>query len=267
MDFREFVRFLRRYLWLLIGCVVVGVAAAVVLVITLPKSYTADSEVLFSSASTGTGQDLAFSQQYVTLRMPTYAGLTHSRAVLQAVIDADHLRTTPATLSADISTSQAANTTLLTISVSRPSAKQAQQVSLGVAQALINIATSPAANPQSAVVASVVGSPELPSSASSPSPKLFGVAGVFLGLVVGLLVGLAHWLRERWRDNPTPVGTAAATAFTPAPLVPAAPFVPAAPRHGVPPATAPSAPTHAATPPTTATPGRRVGRRRRGESA
>lgn len=205
MDFREFVRFLRTYVRLLVIATLIGEIVAVGFALTAPKSYTATSQVFFSNSNGRTGQDLAYASQDVLQRMATYRALATSGAVLDPVIAQLNLHTSYQALAGRVSTDVATGTSLLSIAVSQPDAKSAQLASLTVAQSLIKLINlseiQPSAGgsaPSPTVSAEMVTSAPLPSAPSSPSPRLYFVGGTLIGLIVGLGIGLVSWLRRRW---------------------------------------------------------------------
>ncbi len=229
MDFREFVAFLRTYIWLILVLLLAGGGAGTALALTASKAYSATSQVLFTGSNAIAGQTQVGSVQYVLLRMPTYSKLASSRAVVEPTITSLHLPTSSGTLAGQVSTDVATGTTVLSITVVQPSAERAQRVAEVLAESLINLVktteVAPASKgpPQSAVSARVVTPPQLPTVPSSPSLRLYVVGGALLGTLAGFAIGFIFWIRKRWKREPDGTPTVAATGDAPGPSSPSQP--------------------------------------------
>jgi capsular polysaccharide biosynthesis protein len=206
VDFREFVGFLRKYSWLILAFLLIGGGGGTALALTGSKSYQAESQVLFTGSNSVAGQTEVFGVQYVLLRMPTYSELATSRAVLAPAIAELHLPTSYDALASHVSTNVATGTTLLTITVTQPTADRAQRVAQMVANSLINLIDTtelaPAASKgpaQSAVTPQVVTPSQLPAAPATPSLRLYIVGGALLGMLLGFAIGFTHWLRRSWK--------------------------------------------------------------------
>lgn len=203
MSFRDYVDLFRTHLRLIVIVTVGGLLLAVLGTATVRPSYTAVSQVLFTSGAGETGQDRAFAGQYIQTRMPTYVELVRSRQVLQPVIVELELRHSFPQLAAAVTASFTPATSLLSVTAVDGDARRAQAISLRVTQILIGVieerevapAETKGGQPQQVVSGDLVTAPDIPSGPSSPSYGRNAVAGTMLGLLAG--VGIALLRRAR----------------------------------------------------------------------
>src|ERR1700712_4554363 len=96
----------------------VGIGAALGVSFAMTPQYTASAQVLFTPvSSTASGQDLAFTAQYVQARMVVYQGLVGTPRVLGIVVSTLNLGLTPGELAKHVSAEFPPGSTLLTIMV------------------------------------------------------------------------------------------------------------------------------------------------------
>ncbi len=195
MDLRDYARTLRKRWALVVLCVLLAVGAAAAATLATAKTYTSSTQ-LFVSARDQSGaisdayQGGLFTQQ----RVKSYAQVADSPAVTDQV--ADRLDIPPAELAGKVTAEAPLDTVLLNITASDRSPKQAQRIAAAVADEVVSLIPTletPAGASGTPVKISVIKQASLPSSPSSPRPKI----NLALGLLVGLALGVgAAVLRE-----------------------------------------------------------------------
>lgn len=189
METKEHLRTLRNRWRIVAGSIVVAVLAALTLSLLTTPQYRASSQLFITTTGggdsvTGAYQGNLFSQQ----RVVSYKQLLTGEQVARRVIDQLKLTTTPAALSAKISSSSVADSVILTVSVTDPSAVQARDLTDAVAAAftaLVAELEAPAGGGTPAARVTVVSSAATPSSPVVPQTT----RNLLLGFVAGLLVG------------------------------------------------------------------------------
>lgn len=203
MDFHAYLQLVRACYRLLLAAVAAGVLTAGLVTASLPPTFTASSQVLFTGSARGDGQDLAFAGGYVQSRMATYQGLATARETLDPVVAGLHLSGSSASLRPKVTAAFTPGTMLMTITVKDHGATEAQATALKVGESLIDrvetLERAPAAEEGGVAIkvvkGAVVTAPERPSSPSSPSYLLNVTAGALLGLIVGLAGALIRRFR------------------------------------------------------------------------
>jgi succinoglycan biosynthesis transport protein ExoP len=198
VDLRDWLAMLRRYWRSIAALALVGVLLGVVLTAVSDKAWTSSAQLMFTPAghSSGDGQELAYSGQYVTSRMKTYERLATSASVLDSAAESIGR---PAWATPDeVEASWEPETTLLTVEATAPGAADAQAYAAALAESVIAAVerTEAAGDDKGgapAVVGTVVSPAEEPGSPASPR-ALWNVMG---GAVLGLLAGLAQALLRR----------------------------------------------------------------------
>jgi len=185
-----------RWLLFTVCCIVPIAAAAFAAVFSSPPVYSATAGLIVEPTRPAEGVD-AYQNAYAAaelaqLQTPSYASLVDSPAVLRAVIADLHLAATPSQLSRHVSASSPPNSVVIDITASGDSAAAARDIANDTAQRFAGLGPS-VAGPQ--LRPSLVKPALLPTAPSSSSHK---TSDLFLGLVVGLAVGLtAVILREK----------------------------------------------------------------------
>ena len=204
MSYDDYVDLLRTYRWSIVGFTLGGLLAAVLVTASLPPTYTAQAQVLFTSGDGQTGQDLAYAGQYVQARMTTYAELARSRQVLQPVMTDLQLKTSYPDLADEVSASAAPLSNIMRITATTTSPTRSQAIAMEVSQWLITAVQDrelappdkKGDEPRRAVVGVLVTAPEAPRSPSGPSYRGNAAGGTLLGLLAGLAVALVRRSRR-----------------------------------------------------------------------
>lgn len=203
MDLREVTVVVVRHWVLLVGGVLLGLAAAVVTVLVSTPEYEARAQVVFAAHNAADGQDLAFAGEYVQNRLHTYREMTLSPGVLEDVAAELGSGATAAGLAdrTDVEVNQL--TTVVDIVVSHPDAEQATQEADAVASAMIEAVSAledtgtDDATAAVQVTAQVLSDARRPDEPSSPDTLFLVLAGLVGGLVAGAAaVAVRHALRR-----------------------------------------------------------------------
>lgn len=187
MELRDYIRILRRRWKLIVGCVVLAVAAATALTMRATPEYTSTSRLFISTpsgASSDAYQGGLFSQQ----RVASYADLVTGQDLAQRVIDKLHLNESASALSSQVTSTVEPNTVLLDITVTDPVPAQAQQLAAAMAtefrKFVTELETAPGRS-TSLIKATVVDAAGLATAPVSPKP----VRNLGLAAILGLLLG------------------------------------------------------------------------------
>lgn len=190
MDLRDYATLLRKRWKLIVACALIGLIAAGTFVSLATKSYSASIKLFVSTTDGGSNISSVqagglFSQQ----RVVSYADIVGTPPVTQPVIKQLGLNLTASALAGKISASAPLNTVLINISVTDPSAVQAQAIANAVGAqfvTVVNALETPAGSARSPVKVSVVQQASLPGAPVSPKKKLDLVLGLLVGLAVGV---------------------------------------------------------------------------------
>ena len=130
----------------------------------------------------------------------TMAEVVHTRTVAEAVIQDLDLHTNSASLLANMSVEQAAETQIIEVSYEDPSPEQAQRVASAIGR-VFSQQVSEFSTSANAVSATVVEQAALPDSPVSPQPIRNGLLALMAGLVLGLVLAfLLEYRDDSWRS-------------------------------------------------------------------
>jgi polysaccharide biosynthesis transport protein len=225
---------LRERVWVIVICTVLVFAAAVVYVKTAPKTYQAQSEMLVQAAASGDATLAALPVLHQTgdptADVLTGASMVTTQPVAAAVVQALHLRDSPASILGDIAATPIGQASLIAVQASTSSPQLAQRLATAFVEQTIALSTArlhaaiarelPTLEGQLAAVPAaqrfgpgslgaqvdelrqlqlqsdptlVVAAPaSLPTAPASPKTKLSLIAGLIAGLLIG--VGAAFLL-------------------------------------------------------------------------
>lgn len=174
--------------WLVIAVTVaIGIAAGLGISLTMPSTYGASTQVLFTGHAGTNGQDLAYVGSYTQGRLTTYQRLAESSSVLTLV--KHDLRSTEklSRLRSRIDLSTVQGTSIVSIKTTAPTRKAAiataSALSVRLKNAVEALENGTAASSKAFVTATVIGKAESPTAPVSPK--------VPLNLLVGALAGFA----------------------------------------------------------------------------
>ncbi|MEI4280963.1 polysaccharide biosynthesis tyrosine autokinase [Klenkia terrae] len=206
MDLQDTVRVLRSAWWVLVVATLLGGAAAGGLVLASTPQYTADTRLFIST--TGSGDDISAAVEGSVLakaRVSSYAAYLTDLQLSQAVVDDLDLDMTADELSQEITASVVPDTVILDVTVTDPSATQAQAIAESIGtqfDGLVAALETPAGQLSSPIQVSVIARPELPTQPSSPQPTRQVPIGLVLGFVLGCaLVLIRHKTDSRVRTS------------------------------------------------------------------
>ncbi|MCW2800863.1 MAG: chromosome partitioning protein [Aeromicrobium sp.] len=193
MDLRDYLVLVARNWIILVVTMVVGLAAAGVMILIATPKYESTARVVFTAHDVNSGQDLAYAGNYVQSRMQTYKNLATSPTVMGPVVS---------TLGEDESTEHLAHRTtvevsqidtIMTIAVKDESAKTSAKAANAVAASLIGTVTKIESNRTEVqgsptVEGVTIGPAHVESSPASPNKSLYLLAGLLVGLLISVVV-------------------------------------------------------------------------------
>ena len=195
MEFRDYLRILRRRWTLIVGCVVAALAVATLVTVRATPQYASNARIFISTGSGSVSQDGTASNPYqnglaATQKVTSYAQLVTDGESAQRVIDKMHLDLTPAQLSRKIKAQVVPETVLLGVQVVDANPKMAQAINKQVVDNLLDMIQEIETDPGKKTAnlkGTIVGPATLPTDPISPNP----LRNLFLGGILGLLLGLA----------------------------------------------------------------------------
>jgi capsular exopolysaccharide synthesis family protein len=196
VDFKELLRMAqRRWLTIVVFFLLSLIAAGALTYAQTPK-YQSTARVFISTEVTGNSTDAYAASLFSVQRVQSYSQLATSRELMQRVISRLNLDMTPDRLASKISSSVAENTVIIEITVTDPSAEQAQKIAKAESEVFTDYLTeleTPVDKSASPVKASVVDPASYNGNQVSPKPA----ANLVIASVLGLLIGLGvAFLRE-----------------------------------------------------------------------
>ena len=209
MDFKDFLRVLRRRWKTIIAVFALAIIASAGYSLLATPKYQSTASVAISTDVTSS-TDAYIASFFASSRVNTYAQLATSGAVLQKVIDEAHLDLTPSELAPKISAVVPTGTTIITVSARDDSAREAQVLAQTVAEQLSSyIADFETPNGKEfQPVKAVVSDPaDFDGSPVSPKTTLYLIIAAFLGLILGLALALVRDILDSTIKSPEDVGT------------------------------------------------------------
>lgn len=194
---------IRRHASLVVACTVAGVISALVLVWQTPRTYESHAEIFVAATHTASSGGVYDRARFAQERVKSYVPLVTNARVLTAVANDLGLGRTVTELAAEVTVRAIPDTVLLAITVQDGSASRAQAIANGIATQFVSFATQLEGTDEGtpAVGLSVTKPAELSSSPSSPRTNVDLLAGLFVGLMVGLVTAA---LRQRWSSHDDP---------------------------------------------------------------
>ncbi|MGY1681914.1 polysaccharide biosynthesis tyrosine autokinase [Geodermatophilus sp. SYSU D01176] len=200
MDLKDVLQAVRSGWWLLVGAVLLAVAAAGVLTWTATPLYSSSTQLFVStSSSTDTStayQGNLFSQQRVT----SYAQLLTGEQLAARVVDELSLDLTPTEVAAKVTATAVPETVILDVTVTDTSPQRAQDIATSLGAQFTQQVTeleTPEGATASTVKVTTVEPADHSETPVSPNPT----RNLALGAVLGLLLGLGLALLRSRLDN------------------------------------------------------------------
>ena len=198
MTIADLLQIVRKHLASAIISFVVVFAAVAAVTFIMPPKYTATAEVFATyagqSGETQTTNDMSSGANYLNTQIKTYPELVKTEAVLQPVIKDLGLDMTTTDLADVVTATNPTNTFMVDISAEVGDPQQAADIANSVAKNLADQISSDLYNNSSSsgspIKLTVVQKAQTPSGQSSPNIPLYLVAGLILGLIVGIGVAL-----------------------------------------------------------------------------
>lgn len=196
MIVRDILSAVRRRWWVLLGCVVIGLAAAGASAALSSNTYSSVSRLLVATPNIDTGAYLPPGNLTPQEAAANFATLATGTKIPQKVIDQLHLTYTIPELQLKTHVS-VIGTSVIQITVDDPAAATAQQIAQAYANDLVDDAPAVVAQSgqsSSKVSITITDPANLP---AVPVPTSGPTATIGLGLLAGLVVGAALiWLLE-----------------------------------------------------------------------
>jgi capsular polysaccharide biosynthesis protein len=185
LTLREVLQLTGRNWFIVVAAVVAALAGGAIITAVSPQSYETKAAVLVIPAGSGDANSMAQAASFVSNQVATYAALAETPAVLDPAIEKSGVRIASTDLVDDVTSELVPNTSIINLTVDAGSAREAAELANAIAASLIDKieAQTPVDSPVR-VTGSVVESPEIPDTPSSPNLIL----NLLLALAVGLLV-------------------------------------------------------------------------------
>lgn len=195
MEFRDYVRVVRKRWMLVVVLVLAGTAVGAVLTVLTPARYEAKTLSFVSVQSSGTIQDFAQGTTYTQNIIQSFVDAIRSPAVLNAVVADPNLQLneTASDLADDVTATVGRNSVNIEIAVTRNDPAQAAAIADAVTASFRKQAselTRPSAGAPSPVVVTTLTPAEVPKKPVVPDTKLNLALSTLMGLGVGLACAL-----------------------------------------------------------------------------
>jgi receptor protein-tyrosine kinase len=204
-------RIVRGGWWLVLLGALLGGTAALVAVIQLPRTYTAETELFIASRATGTPLDVLQGDELAQQRVASYARLVDSEEMAERLIDTLHLRLRPQEVSDLITAEVVPDTVLIRVEVTATSPDSARAIaeSVGALAPDLLEEVESAGGGAPPVLVRVVDDADLPEQPSGPGLPISVAVGVLAGLFVGVVAAVARERLDRSITDPEAAEAAA----------------------------------------------------------
>ncbi|MGD8168348.1 polysaccharide biosynthesis tyrosine autokinase [Herbiconiux sp. P16] len=217
MEFRDYVRAVRKGWAFIVIFTLLGVALAALLSIVRTPEYQSTAKVFVSVQSTGSISDLTQGGNFLQNQVKSYADVVTTPIVLQPVIDSLKLDMTVEQLSKTISSASPLDTVIVEITVVNESPDESAEIANAVASSFTTAVTDLVptnADGVTPVKITVLQNAAVPAAPSSPNVPLYIVVGAMLGLIIGLAMAITRYVLDTRVRNEHDV-----EALTDAPIV------------------------------------------------
>ena len=208
MDFKQLFSVIRRRWFAILALTLVALAISGFLSWRATPMYESSARV-FVTVNATEGVDPVTSGVLIQSRVESYAELATSTELLDGVIDDLDLADSPEQLAGRISADVSEQTSIITLSVTDPDPRQAQQItdwlSSAYAEYLAQVET-PEGEDQAQIIATVSSAASYSATPVSPRTAInLAVAGI-IGLLVGLGTAVARDLLDRTVSSQEHIG-------------------------------------------------------------
>lgn len=178
----------------MLALIIVGLALSVVYLRVAPAQYTARSSVYLSVSGATDAASLAAGSVASQAQARNFALIATRELVLQPVVDQLGLNEPASQLSRSVTATVPVQTSMILVESTARSPQSAANVANALADSLTQTAGTllpPAKKNATAITLQVVERAAVPTSPSSPNPRVIVPLGLGLGLIVGVLAALA----------------------------------------------------------------------------
>ena len=200
MELSVFFRTLRKNWLVMVLVTLVGLGGSVAYTVTRAPMYESSSTVFVSTQAGSTVAELQQGSSFAQARINTYVGLVTTPAILQPVIAALGLATTPEALASHVSASGSVNSTLINITVTDAEAARAAELSNAIASSLAE--EVPKLEPEASDGSSTIRLTRVRDAQPALKPSSPNVpVNLAIGTLVGLLLGVGIAILRTRLDN------------------------------------------------------------------
>ena len=189
MAVHDYLRVLARRWKIVVACLVLGVAVALLVSALSPRKYTATADLLVSAEATSNQTDLNQGSAFAQSRVKSYVAVVTSPDVLDRVRTDLSLPLSNEQLKTRLSAVAQTDTTLISVSATDTSPAQAASIANSAARAFSTVVEdfeTPADSSTSAIKILITTPALAPTSPQSPNVPVNAAVGLFLGILVGL---------------------------------------------------------------------------------
>ncbi len=201
MTFGDFVRLTRAYVWVLIGCTVLGALLMVAKTTREPVLYAATSSGLVRVGQATTAGEEQGNNQLAEDKAVLYAFLVSTAPVAEQVVDDLGLEVPPEAIAGRFSASVDASVNALTVTATGTTPEEARDLANAVVDAVVVVAQeietgeAPRGEPLTRIVP--LQPAQLPGAPFTPDYRRAAVEGAAGGLVLAYAVLIARRLVDR----------------------------------------------------------------------
>jgi capsular exopolysaccharide synthesis family protein len=137
LEFRWYLTVMRRWLWLIVGCTLLGTISALIVTAQMPPAYNASATLLINAAPSDVANDYnaIFASERLVL---TYSQILGGRPVMEAVITQLGLTETPDALAEKVTVMPVKDTQLIRLSVEQADPAKAALIANSIAETFIS---------------------------------------------------------------------------------------------------------------------------------
>ncbi|WP_424936885.1 MULTISPECIES: polysaccharide biosynthesis tyrosine autokinase [Bacteria] len=196
MEFRDYMRILRRSWALILILAVTGVAGGLGISLLQQPKYVATTQLYISVRTTGAATvDLVQGQMFARQMVTSYVDIVSTPLILDPVVAKLGLGTTAAELAAQVTATARLNTVLIDVNVADSDPERAAEIANAVAasftSAVQNTLERPVGSTEASPVRVTVTQPATtPTSPASPNLRLVLALGGILGLAAGIALAV-----------------------------------------------------------------------------
>jgi capsular polysaccharide biosynthesis protein len=185
---RDVLLVIGRSWFIIVAAVAAALVGAGIITAVTPESYETKAAVLVIPAVSGDAVSMAQAASFVADQVETYAALAETPAVLDPAIERSGAGVASTELVDAVDSELIPGTSIITLTVSSGSAREAAELANAIAASLIEqIEEQTPADGAVRVTGSVVESPEIPTDPASPNLLINLLFALAVGLVVAFL--------------------------------------------------------------------------------